>query len=120
MSSSLKVTIWIEKDGVLLHRLARRLTVTDAVEAQYTKATGGGYVTLPTAELAELQVLLIESLDQQTTVRLDAQSDAGIVLNAGGFVLVVDGDIDAAAATNAKIDNSSGNDATIHMIAGGT
>lgn len=120
MSASLKVTVLIEKDGVEIRRLVRRMTVTDALEAGYTKATGGGYVTLPTGELAEIQVLVVESVDQQTTLRLDAQTDAGIVLNAGGFLIVVDGDIDASAATNAKIDNSSGVNADIHVIAGGS
>ena len=120
MSTSLKVTVLVEKDGIEVRRLVRRLTVIDALEASYTKVTGGGYVTLPTGELAELQVLVVESVDQQTTLRLDAQSDAGIVLNAGGFLVVVDGDIDAAAATNAKVDNSSGSDALLHVIAGGT
>lgn len=120
MSTSLKVTVLVEKDGVEIRRLVRRLTLIDALEAAYTKVTGGGYVTLPTGELAAIQVLVVESVDQQTTVRLAAQSDAGIVLNAGGFLVVVDGALNSAAATNAKLDNSSGSDALVHVIAGGT
>lgn len=120
MSSSLKVTVSVERDGVEVKRLVRHLTVADVQSADYTKATGGGYVTLPTGELAALQVLVVESVDQLTTHRLQAQSDAGIVLNPGGFLVIVDGALNSAAATNAKVDNSSGSDALLRVLAGGT
>ena len=58
MSASLKVTVLVEKDGVVVRRLVRRLSVLDTVEAGYTKATGGGYITLPLGELAELREVL--------------------------------------------------------------
>lgn len=117
---SLKVTVLIEQDGQERLRLMRRLSVTDAVAFQYTKANGGGYVTLPIGELAAVSVLAVEAPEQAVTLRLDGQSDAGISLNAGGFLLVVDGNLDAGASTNATLDNSSGSDAPVRGLAGGT
>ena len=76
----------------------------------YEKATGGGYETLPTTQIATLQALALVA-DQAVTLRLDGQSDAGIVLSAGGLLLVLDATIDASATTNVTLDNSSGSTA---------
>ena len=63
----------------------------------------------------------IITANQQLTFRLDGQSDAGIVLNAGGLIALFNVDIDAGAgSSNASVNNNSGSTATITGIAGGT
>ena len=54
-----------------------------------------GYETLPTTQIATLQALALVA-DQALTVRLDGQSDAGIVLSAGGLLLLLDITADAS------------------------
>jgi len=119
---TIEVEVTVKRDGRPLEylRTVRRIEVDEAQEFVYEKADGGGFVTLPVGELAEIQALVFQSVDQLTTLRLDGQSDAGIVLNAGGMVVIIDCDIDAAAATNALVDNSSGSVALLRGLAGGT
>lgn len=120
MSSTLRATLVIERDGMEVRRLSRALVVDEVQAFQTEKASGGGFAALPTGELTTVQFLLLESVDQLTTLRLDGQSDAGIPVNAGGLVLVVNSVIDAGASTNATIDNSSGSTANLRGLAGGT
>ena len=96
-----------------------RKQVDEVQEFSYEKATGGGHESIPTTQLGELQVLAITA-DQALTIRLDGQSDAGVVLAARGLLLIVDGDLDAGASTNATIDNSSGSTAQVSGLGGGT
>ena len=100
--------------------LTKRIECDEAQTFDYEKATGGGYAALPTGELAEIQVLIVRPMSQQVTLRLDAQSDAGIIVNAGGFAILCDVDIDAGAATNATIDNSSSSTTSVRGVAAGT
>lgn len=120
---TLEVTLSLKMNGTELTSLGfpiiRRVEVDEAQPFDVTRATGGGYVALPTGELDEIQVLVVKS-DQSVTLRLDGQSDAGIVVNAGGIVVLFDTDLDDGASTNATLDNSSGSDAQIKGIAGGT
>jgi len=118
---TLEISIAARLDGVLLAGFPkiRRLACDEAQTFEYERATGGGYIALPTGELAEVQALIL-SADQQVTLRLDAQSDAGIVINAGGLVLLFDVDIDSGVATNATVDNGSGSTAVIEGLACGT
>lgn len=122
MASNHHITVLYEIDGQLVQGfpLIRRKS-TDEVQGpqKFERADGGGFVALPSAEMAELQVLLVKA-NEQVTLRLDGQSDAGIVINAGGFVLLFDVDIDDGASTNATLDNQSGSTATVELIAGGT
>lgn len=120
---TLEITISAKLNGVELQSLGfpvrRRLEVDEAQAFDVTRASGGGYVALPTAEMGEIQALLVRT-DRAATLRLDAQSDAGIVINAGGLVVLVDVDIDAGASTNATLDNSSGSDVQVKGLAAGT
>lgn len=119
--SVLEVTVTMKLDGQLLAGMpfTRRVSVDEVQQFQTEQATGGGYATLPVTSLDQLDVLLLQPT-QQITVRLSAQSDQGIVLNAGGFLLVVDATIAAAAATNATTSNASGTTAVLTGLAGGT
>ena len=117
---SLKVTIDCELDGERLSGfpLSKRISVTEVQQFDVTRATGGGYVATPTSDLASLKALILKA-SQAITIRLDAQSDAGIELAAGGILAIIDATIDAGAATNATVSNASGSDAQVEGVAVG-
>ena len=120
--STFKVTVNVELDSRSLpgYPKIRRLEVDENQQFKYEKTTGAGFTAIPLDQLAEIQALLLES-DQQVTVRLDGQTDAGIVLNPGGLLLLLDVDIDAGAGTsNASLENTSGSTANIQGLGGGT
>lgn len=118
---TLEITINVKEDGVVKPGFprTRRISADELQSFRYEKATGGGYVAVPTNQLDEVQALIFET-DQQVTVRLDGQSDAGIVLNAGGLLIIIDADIDAGSTTNVTVDNSSGSTANLEGLAYGT
>ena len=87
---------------------------------RYERVTGGGYAAVPPAVLDDVQLLVVRPTQQQMTFRLDGQSDAGIVVKTNGFLAIVNGNIDAAAATNVTGDNSSGSTTVLEAFAGGT
>jgi len=116
-----ELTVRLKRDGESVngYPIHRRLEVDEAVTFDHEEATGGGYVTLPTGELDEINFLALR-VDQQVTIRLDGQTDAGIVLNAGGALFIIDADIDAGASANATISNASGSTVNVKGFAGGT
>lgn len=116
-----ELTIQLKRDGEVVggFPIHRRTEVDEAVSFDHEEATGGGFVTLPTGELDEINFLHLR-VDQQVTVRLDGQTDAGIVLNAGGALFIIDADIDAGASTNVTLSNASGSTVNVKGIAGGT
>lgn len=122
MANTYDLTCTIKKNGQPIPGFApfvRRITCDEEQLFNYEKATGGGYVALPVTQLDEVQFLLVTS-DKAITLRLDAQTDAGLVVNAGGVVLLLNVDIDAGASTNATVDNSSGETAALRGFASGT
>jgi hypothetical protein len=81
---------------------------------------GTTFSVIPMAQLDTINNLLVKP-DQAVTIRLDGQTDAGIVLAAGGLLLVVDGTIDAGAgSSNASLNNNSGSTALVKGGGGGT
>lgn len=121
MADVLDVTVTVKRNGrdVPGFPYSKRMLVDEVQQFSYEKATGGGYETLPTTQIATIQALILAP-DQALTVRLDGQSDAGIALNAGGLLLVLDSTTDAGASTNNTIDNSSGSTANIVGLGAGT
>ena len=121
MADILDVTVIIKRNGrdVTGFPYQKRMMVDELQSFAYEKATGGGHETLPTTQIATLQALVVTA-DQALTLRLDGQSDAGIVLSAGGLLLILDATIDAGVSTNATLDNSSGSTAVITGIGAGT
>jgi len=118
----LVVQLEIDNKPVAGFPLVRRLSVDEIQNYDYEKIDDGGasFVALPADQLDEIQALLIRA-DKQITIRLDGQTDAGIVLNADGILLLVGVDIDAGAgANNAKVNNQSGSTAQVQGFAGGT
>lgn len=118
---TLEVTVSVKLDGVPVagFPVTRRREVDEAQQFAVERATGAGYVTLGADDLDEIQVLVLRT-DQLVTVRLDGQTDAGLVLTAGGLLVLMDADIDAGVATNVLIDNDSGFVATLRGVAAGT
>lgn len=118
--NALKVTINVERDGQELPGFpyVRRIVTTEGIGFDYTKASGAGFTTAPTGEIETIQALLLRA-DRAVIVRLDAQSDAGIELSAGGFIFIVDAIINSGALTNIKVDNTSGADARVDGFAAG-
>jgi len=121
MADILDVVVSIKRNGrdVTGFPFQWRKVVDELQQFSYEKATGGGYETLPTTQIATVQALVVTA-DQATTIRLDGQSDAGIVLNAGGLLLALDITADASASTNATLDNSSGSTAVVTGLGAGT
>ena len=121
MADILDVTVIIKRNGrdVAGFPYQKRMVVDELQSFAYEKATGGGYETLPTTQIATLQALVL-TVDQAATIRLDGQSDSGIVLNAGGLLLALDITADASSTTNATIDNSSGSTAVVTGLGAGT
>ena len=121
MADVLDVTVIIKRNGrdVTGFPFQWRKVVDELQSFAYEKSTGGRYETLPTTQIAALQALAFVA-DQAVTLRLDGQSDAGIVLSAGGLLLVLDATIDASSTTNATLDNSSGSTAVVTGLGAGT
>ena len=120
----LKVTVQVELDGNPIDGfpIVRRLDLAEAQIFDYQKAADGDaitFTTLPASLIPELDVLLART-DRAITLRFNAQSDAGILLNPSGFILIFDGKINSGATTNAKVNNNSGGVATIKGIGAGT
>ena len=121
MADILDVTVIIKRNGreIAGFPYQKRMVVDEIQSFAYEKATGGGYETLPTTQIATLQALVL-TVDQAATIRLDGQSDSGIVLNAGGLLLALDITADASSTTNATLDNSSGSTDVVTGLGAGT
>lgn len=122
--TSYELSINLKRDGVPVsgYPIVRRIEATEAQEFSYAKANDGDLTTfsaIPANEIATVKFLIVRT-DKSVTVRLDGQTDAGITLDAGGLLAIIDATIDAGAgASNAKVNNNSGAVALIEGIAGG-
>jgi hypothetical protein len=115
----------VEVDGLPnpIVKALRRLEHPELQSFAYEKANDGDTTTFTAVPLDQLDTvaLLYLETDQQITLRVDNQTDAGIVINAGGFILLHDVLIDAGAgANNLKINNNSGSVANISGFGFGT
>jgi len=117
----LDVTVTVKLNGkdVAGFPYQKRMIVDEVQQFSYEKATGGGYAAVPTNQLDTVQALLLTA-DKAVTIRLDGQGDAGIVLSAGGLIVILDATLDASSTTNATLDNSSGETAVITGLGAGT
>lgn len=118
--SSIKITVDVEVDGKRVGNFpfSRRIQITEEQAFQYISSTGGGYDSIPSSEIAVIKALVLRP-DQAVTLRTQNQSDAGILVNAGGIIALVDVVLNSGASTNATIDNSSGSDAQIEGVVAG-
>ena len=120
---SIKFTIQAEIDGVPLNGfpLVRRVSVAELQTFEYEEANDGNTTTfsdIPVGQLDSIQALLVRP-DQQVNVRIDGQTDAGIIINAGGILLIIDGTNDAGS-NRARVNNNSGNTANLRGFGAGT
>jgi len=122
---ALRIVVTAELDGVPIKGFpwVRRLAIDEIQSFEYEQANHGDAITfstVPADQLATIQALLLRP-DKAVTLRLDGQTDAGIAINADGFVLLCDVTIDAGAgASNAKLNNNSGSTAIVQGTAVGT
>ena len=119
--ATIKVKITVEVDGHKMtgfDPLVRTIETDELSVIRNDQATGAGYTAL-SDQIADIKVLAVKA-SQPVTIRLNAQSDAGIDLNAGGALVIVDAALDSAAATNVTAENISGFTAKTTTIAGGT
>jgi len=118
---TLEVTVSIKQDGVPIvgSPFIRRVVVDESQQFATEQATGGGYATLPLTLLDQLSFLLLQP-DQQITLRFSNQSDQGLVVNAGGLVLIADVTVNSGASTNATVNNTSGQTAVLTGLGAGT
>lgn len=116
---TLEATIILKQDGVDLADtpITARVFVPDVQTFDQTRASGGGFMA--GGGLGSIQVLLFRTIDETVTVRLDNQSDAGIVIGPSGLMLVFGGVIDSGIPTNFKIENASGSATQIQGVLGG-
>lgn len=122
---SYEITLHVRKNGVIVEGfpVTRRIETDESQGFGYEKANDGDSTTfsaLPADQLATIQLLIVKT-DKAITLRLDNQSSAGIELNAGGLLAIIDCTIDAGAgANNAKVNNNSGATALVDGVAAGT
>ena len=76
------------------------------------------FTELPVSELGAVRLLLVQS-DQITTLRFNDQSDAGIPMEANGVLLLFNCNIPSGATLKAALENASGSEAAVVMVAGG-
>ena len=110
MASNIKVTVIVEKDGVMIEGFPLFYKASFDETQRFDgmeRATGASYVALPSGELDTIQLLCLRA-DKTVSLRLNGQSDAGLTIVPNGFVLLAGVTINAGAATNALLQNNSG------------
>lgn len=120
----LEVVVSAKLDGVPFDGfpVTRRIEVTEAQTLNIQKANGdaGAYVELPTVDILPVISAFILRTDAAIGLRFNAQSDAGIALNKGGLIVIIDANIASGAATNVKVNNAGAGAATLRGAVGGT
>ena len=119
--SSLELSVMVKRDGIASpgFPVTRRIEIDEIQSFKYDKAADNDSTTfsaVPADQIASIQALCIRT-SKAITLRLDGQTDAGIVLNAGGMIVILDATIDAGAgASNASVNNPD--DADVALVEG--
>ena len=117
-----QLTINLTEDGRQLtgFPIVTSKTVNESKGRQSIKRPDAAatFTELPLTDLNALNVLVLQA-DQATTVRFNDQTDAGIPMNANGLLVLFDSEIPTGAALKAALENASGSEATVVVIAGG-
>jgi hypothetical protein len=94
-------------DGITQVQAFSVLKTVDAVNS---------FATIPTVDsFTSIAILLLANPDAELIYRFNGQTDAGIVVPAGGLVMVSGALIDSGAGTNVLVNNSASNSpATIY------
>lgn len=120
--SKLKVTVILEEDGQVVpgFPLIRNYDRDEIQRSKHTQADHGDattFATLPSGELGTVQDFLVAP-DQDTTVRLNGQTDRGIPVQADGFILGINCNITNAVLLS--LNNNSGLAAQVRTLLAGT
>lgn len=121
---SIEVEVNVKVDGNSLagYPVVRRLEVNEIAAFDYQQVNQGDtttFIGVPADILDTIRAIILR-VDQPMNLRLNGQSDAGIDLSAGALLVILDALIDAGAgASNASLNNNSGNIAVIRGLAGG-
>lgn len=117
--SNVEVSINVKIDGEDSFNFARRIVLDTKVEFEVPKVYDGNGTTfvaaVPVGPLTIIKALVIMP-DQTMTVRLNSQSNAGIVLNSGGLLVLIDSAINNVIGIN----NNSAVDGELTGLVGGT
>lgn len=116
MPSVLEVQVTAKLNGRILPNFPqyRRVQLDETQQFSVEQATGGGYLPIQATQISTLQALVLNP-STLVTVRIAGQSDAGLAINAGGLLLILD-----ASTTTVSVDNSSGSTVLLEGLAGGT
>lgn len=111
MAKVIKATVQLEVDGQLVRGfpVARRLVV-DEVQSFSVDVASGGFSDLPVSFLTDKQVFLLQPAGN-TVVRFANGASGDITINAGGFLLLVDGsasDLEANPTSSTVVDGTVG------------
>lgn len=120
--ATITVTVDIKEDGQTLPGFpSTTAIVTNESQgrATFVRASDPAFAELSLGELGDIQVLYVAA-DQVTSLRFNDQSDAGLPLNPGGYLLMVGGAIPSGATSKAALQNNSGANATVTQIAAGS
>jgi len=123
--ATIRVKLSVEVDGAAApgFPIDQSISVDEYQSMSYEEAADNDTTTfsaVPEGQLANLQFLALTG-SLPFTLRLDAQTDAGIILGTSGVILIIGGTIDAGAATNLTINNPhAATAALISGVAGGT
>ena len=102
--SSLELSVMVRCDGQPFSGfpVTRRIEVDEMQSFKYEKAADNDTITFaPVAadQIATIQTLVLHT-SKALTVRFNGQTDAGILLNAGGMIIIFDATINAGAEVN--------------------
>ena len=99
----------------------RRVEVSESQTFNVQKTTDVSYTTIPSVDyIPSVGVFLLRTDSGPVTLRFAGQSDAGIPLNAGALIAIVDAAIASGAATNVKVLNGAGATASLRGLVAGT
>lgn len=99
---SIEVMVLVRRNGYLVENVTRRIEVPEVQTFNYNEAADADATTfssLPISVLATLKALFVRT-NKAVTIRLDGQTDAGIDLNPGGLLLILDGAVVGATINN--------------------
>lgn len=116
---TLEATIILKQDGVDVpgFPITSRMSVLDIRSADESFGFGGGFVSFQSWPV--VSVVAIQSSEQVLTLRLNGQSDAGILVNPGGVVVLFNVGLTDGLTTNVKIQNATTEFAQVKSVFGG-
>ncbi len=120
---ALEITVTAKLDGKPVDGfpITRRISLDELQGFEYEEANDGDTTTfsdIPAGQLDTIQALLLRT-DAQVNIRMDGATDAGLLLNAGGLVVIIDHTNDSGS-NRLRVNNNSGGTAVLKGLVGGT